>query len=141
MSDSEDFSDDEFLDDFEQIELDSSGSEGEASSSDSGSDSEEDEEEEEDEDEVPVPVVSKRPNVLNLQQHDFLTNNEKADVLAKRVGELANNSDPLVDIGDETDFLAIARMELYAGALPYTIVRKRGRINVHIPIQNLIIKS
>lgn len=64
--------------------------------------------------EAPVEVV----------RHRKLSLFEKARIIGIRAMQLSNDAPPLIDIGDEIDFVRIATKEYEAGILPLSIVRK-----------------
>lgn len=53
-----------------------------------------------------------------------ITKFEKARIVGTRAMQLSNNAVPLVDIGDEIDFVSIAIKEYETGELPIYVIRK-----------------
>lgn len=58
--------------------------------------------------------------------YPFLTEYERCQVIAKRSQELKNDAKPFVDVGDISDFVLIAMLEL-----------KRGKLNHYVIIRSM----
>ena len=54
-----------------------------------------------------------------------IDNYEKSRIIGTRAKQLENNSHPLIDIGDEVDFINIAMMEYDAGKLSMLEIVKK----------------
>lgn len=66
-------------------------------------------------------TFSKNPARITLNR---MTIYEKAHIIGVRATQLSDNAPPLVDIGDMTDCLQIAKKELIERKLPF-IIRRR----------------
>ena len=70
-----------------------------------------------------MAVIAEQSVSGGRRTEPYMTVYERARAIGERALQLSLNCEPLVDVGNETDLLSIALMELKANKLPIVIRR------------------